>query len=79
MGWRPSVRPWPAGRPSPTASSGTSGGRRVFASTAVEGGPAIQPESGAIGLDINEDHLALAERPTGRCRNRPAATSARPG
>ena len=36
-------------------------GWRVFASTNVAGGEAVHPEAGALGLDLNEDHLALAE------------------
>ncbi len=36
-------------------------GWRVFASTAVEAGGAMQAVAGALGLDLNADHLALAE------------------
>lgn len=36
-------------------------GWRVFVSTGVEGGQTVQAAAGAFGLDLNEDHLALAE------------------
>ena len=36
-------------------------GWRLFTSTEVAGGQTIQPKGGALGLDLNEDHLALAE------------------
>ena len=36
-------------------------GWRVFVATEVAGGKALQTDLGALGVDLNEDHLALAE------------------